>query len=176
MSASERKADRAASEAETRLDLVAVQSIVVSCSMAVGLDWIRVEHRVDVVELDQYAATDLVARNFPILIQLTIVSAWTPSISAAMAMDTVRRLVVTGTRLPWFGDPSAGAPARGRGPSCAGERSLCPTTLAVAVPNVGAPVPAPRREPWGPHPDCHSGPYEISPFFSLLLACYQATL
>ena len=40
----------AASEAETRLGLVAVRSIVASCSMAVGLGWIRVEHRVDVVE------------------------------------------------------------------------------------------------------------------------------
>jgi hypothetical protein len=55
MSASERKADRAASEAETRLGLV----VVVSCSMAVGLGWILGEHLLDVGELDQHAAIDL---------------------------------------------------------------------------------------------------------------------
>ena len=64
MSASE-QSGLAASEAETRLGLVAVQSIVVSCSMAVGLGWILGEHLLDVGELDQHAAIDLRRAQFP---------------------------------------------------------------------------------------------------------------
>jgi|SRR6516164_2161274 len=58
MSASE-QSGLAASEAETRLGLVAVQSIVVSCSMAVGLGWILGEHLLDVGDADEHPAIDL---------------------------------------------------------------------------------------------------------------------